>query len=69
MEGKFPWGETETFSKGVRDLNYLSKGGQGSFFPEGSYQLGQAFQWGDTWKIVFLWGHFLASPPGIPAQK
>ena len=67
MEGKFPGSVSETFSKGVRDWNYLFKGARKSF-PEGSYQLAQAFQWDHTWKIVLLWSHFWHHP-GIPAQK
>ena len=62
MEGKFQGGVWETFSKGVRDLNYLSKGVRASF-PEGSYKLGRAFQWDHTLKIVFPWAIFGITPP------
>ena len=43
----------ETLSKGVMRLKLSFQGDRASF-PEGSYLLGQAFQWGHTWKIVFL---------------
>ena len=69
MEGKFQGGVRETFSKGVRDWNYLSKGVKASF-PEGSYKLGHAFQWDHTVENCFPMGHFwYTPPPGIPAQK
>ena len=36
----------------------LSFQGVMASFPEGSYKIGQAFQWDHTWKIVFLWAIF-----------
>ena len=51
MEGKFQGGAPETFSKGVRARS-----------KEGSYKLGQAFQWDHTWKTVFLWAIFGITP-------
>ena len=59
MKGKFPSGVPETFSKRV---SYLSKGSGKASFPDGSYELGQAFQWDHTWKIVFLWAMFGITP-------
>ena len=43
MEGKFHGGLPETFSKGVKDKNFISKGVRASFL-KGSYQLREAFQ-------------------------
>ena len=64
MKGEFPRGVPETFSKGVKDHNYISKGVRASF-PKGSYQSGQAFL-----KIGFLRAIFgIVTRPGIPGPK
>ena len=57
---EIPWGCARNIFQGSQGLK-LSRGVRASF-PEGSYQLGQALQWGHTWKIVFLWAIFGITP-------